>query len=365
MYGKQIKMFVRMFVVLIGLIGNLVLIIFFSRKRNKLSFYGLMIMLSAYNVLMITMDFLIFSVPLLSTHFEESIFYNHHVIKVGYTLLEVGVTGSIYSTIAVSVERYLVVCHPFYAESHKFSTKTQIVLVSVLTVIYNIPTIFELETYTCKNENVSVPSQCQKLASIRSGFIPGAHNCSSGKVFLVPSELRCNKKYFLIYHIGLDLLFKCVIPFVTLAILNGLIIRALAKYHAYHQRNTDTKRRSTIISIQNKVYCIENETNKSKFTSPIHRMESQEFRLALTNLLIVLVFIICHSVIWIPKIYEALMGSLSDIKRVFDGFKLGYFFTALNSSINCYVYFFTHCDPILSMKSLFRTCIERRLWRYE
>ena len=174
-----------------------------------------------------------------------------------------------------------------------------------------------------------------------------------------------HKNYFLIYHIGLDLLFKCVIPFVTLAILNGLIIRALAKYHAYHQRNTHTKRRSTIISIQNRVSCIENETNNAKFTSPIHRMESQEFRLALTNLLIVLVFIICHSVIWIPKIYEALMGSLSDIKRVFDGFKLGYFFTALNSSINCYVYFFTHCDPILSMKSLFRTCIERRLCRYE
>ena len=193
MYGKQIKMFVRLFVVLVGLISNLVLIIFFSRKRNKLSFYGLMIMLSTYNVLMITMDFIIFSVPLLSNQFEDSIFYNHHVIKVGYTLLEIGVTGSIYSTIAVSVERFLVVCHPFYANSHKFSTKTQIVLVSVLTVIYNLPTIFELETYTCKNGNVSVPSQCQKLASIRSGFIPGAHNCSNGKVFLVPSELRCNK----------------------------------------------------------------------------------------------------------------------------------------------------------------------------
>ena len=141
MYGKQIKMFVRLFVVLVGLIGNLVLIIFFSRKRNKLSFYGLMIMLSTYNVLMITMDFIIFSVPLLNNDFEDSIFYNHHVIKVGYTLLEIGVTGSIYSTIAVSVERFLVVCHPFYANSHKFSTKTQIVLVSVLTVIYNLSLI--------------------------------------------------------------------------------------------------------------------------------------------------------------------------------------------------------------------------------
>ena len=195
--------------------------------------------------------------------------------------------------------------------------------------------------------------QCQNLASIRSGFVPELHNCSNEKVFLVPTELRCNKNYFLIYHIGLDLCFKCIIPFFALTILNCLIIKTLAKHQVYHGRESPT-RRSTIISIVNsKIHCQDSENVSSAV--PTNRMERQEIRLAVTNLVIVLIFIICHSVIWIPKIYEALMGSHTDIKRVFDGFKLGYFFTALNSSINCYVYFFTHYDPIISLKCYLRT----------
>jgi hypothetical protein len=349
---EWIKIFVRMFVVVIGLIGNLLLIIFFSRKRDRLKFYNLMTMLSVYNVCMILMDLLIFSVPFVS--------YYHYVIMTAYSFLEIGVTGSIYSTIAISAERYLVVCHPFYADSHNLSTKTQVSLVTLFSLVYNIPTMFELQTFQCKNENIDTTIQCQNLASIRSGFVPEIQNSCANetKVFLVPTELRCNKNYFLIYHIGLDLCFKCVIPFVTLTILNCLIIKTLAKYHAYHKDSPAT-RRSTIISVSNKVHCLDPENLSSTLPTINNRMERQEIRLAVTNLVIVLIFIICHSVIWIPKIYEALMGTHTDMKRVFHGFKLGYFFTALNSSINCYVYFFTHYDPMTSFKSWLQIYFQR------
>ena len=350
---EWIKIFVRLFVVVIGLVGNLCSFMFFIRKKNKLNFYVLMIMLSVYNVLMIIMDLLIFSVPLVT--------YYHYVIMTAYSLLEVGVTGSIYSTIAISAERYLVVCHPFYADSHKkWSTRTQILIVSIFSFAYNIPTMFELQTFQCDHENIDTSLiQCQSLASIRSGFVPEMHKCSNQTVFIVPTDLRCNKHYFLIYHIGLDLCFKCVIPFFTLVVLNCLIILTLAKNQEY-LGDSPNRRRSTIFSVDNKIHC---QLHENITTSSVHintsGTEGHEIRLAVTNLVIVLIFIICHSVIWIPKIYEAIMGTHTDIKQVFNGFKLGYFFTALNSSINCYVYFFTHHDPIAYFKYWSRSLFQR------
>lgn len=350
---EWIKIFVRIFVVVIGLIGNLCSFVFFMRKNNKLNFYVLMIMLSVYNILMILMDLLIFSVPLVN--------YYHYVIIAAYSLLEIGVTGSIYSTIAISAERYLVVCHPFYADSNKkWSPRRQIILVTTFSLIYNIPTIFELQTFRCENEQIETSSvQCESLASIRSGFVPEMQKCSNETVFIVPTNLRCNKHFFLIYHIGLDLCFKCVIPFFTLVALNCVIILTLAKNQAYLSDLAD-RRRSTIFSINNKIHSEINE-NPTSSSLQVERRETErhEIRLAVTNLVIVLIFIVCHSVIWIPKIYEAIMGTNTDIKRVFDGFKLGYFFTALNSSINCYVYFFTHHDPVEYFKFCLRSLFQR------
>ena len=302
--------------------------------------------------MMIVMDLLIFTVPLVDYLFEMSIY--QYVIKTAYTLLEVGVTGSIYSTIAVSAERYLVVCHPFYADSHHLSTKTHISLVSVFSLIYNIPTIFELQTFACEKGMMDLSIQCQDLANIRSGFVPEAHNCSYEKVLLVPTELRCNKHYFLIYHVGLDLCFKCIIPFFTLSVLNCVIIKTLFKHHV-HQRDSKIRRKASMY-LNRKVH---NEEGEIVSTNPIRKMEMHDIKLAITNLVIVIIFVVCHSIIWIPKIYEAFMGTHTDIKTVFKGFKLGYFFTALNSSINCYVYFFTHYNPIDSFKCWLRKLFQK------
>ena len=259
---EWIKVFVRLLVVVIGLLGNLCSFTFFMRKKNKLNFYVLMIMLSVYNVLMILMDLLIFTVPLVT--------YYHYIIMTAYSLLEVGVTGSIYSTIAISTERYLVVCHPFYADSNKkWSTKRQIALVTMFSLIYNIPTIFELQTFQCENENIDTSSiQCQSLASIRSGFVPEMHKCTNETVFIVPTDLRCNKHYFLIYHIGLDLCFKCVIPFFTLVILNCLIILTLARNQVY-LNDLANRRRSTIFSVNNKIHCQNTEDKRASYAHMI------------------------------------------------------------------------------------------------
>ena len=52
---------------------------------------------------------------------------------------QIGLTGSIYFTLAISVERYFTVCRPFYRASHAWPAKAYIVPIVLVSVVYNLP----------------------------------------------------------------------------------------------------------------------------------------------------------------------------------------------------------------------------------
>ena len=58
--------------------------------------------------------------------------------------MQIGLTGGIYFTVAVTVERYLTVCQPFYHVSHKWSAWRYIAPIVILAFAYNMPKFFEL-----------------------------------------------------------------------------------------------------------------------------------------------------------------------------------------------------------------------------
>ncbi len=59
-------------------------------------------------------------------------------------ILQIGLTGGIYFTVAVTIERYLTVCQPFYHVSHKWSPCRYILPILGVTLLYNAPKFFEL-----------------------------------------------------------------------------------------------------------------------------------------------------------------------------------------------------------------------------
>ena len=85
-----------------------------------------------------------------------------YLVPILLPFAQIGLTGSMYFTLALSIERYTTVVHPFFKVtilsiltyhiivlfqiSHAWSSYVYIIPVSVFSFLYNIPKFFELST---------------------------------------------------------------------------------------------------------------------------------------------------------------------------------------------------------------------------
>ena len=114
---------------LFGLCGNIGAIHRFSHLKKATKFHHLMMLLSIYDLLCIATIVSIFSLPRVSSVYKQSAFY-HYFAPIALSLTQIALTGSIYTTLAITIERYLIVCHPFYVVSHEWPSKRYILPVS-------------------------------------------------------------------------------------------------------------------------------------------------------------------------------------------------------------------------------------------
>ena len=125
----------------IGMIGNTVAIIIFSRMKQQLKFHRLMITLFLFDNLFITLSFVILSFPHVSDGYKYGDIYCR-MLPIITPLQHIALTGAIYCTIAISIERYLVVCHPFLTLSRRWSSKLYILPIIAFSFLYNFPRFF-------------------------------------------------------------------------------------------------------------------------------------------------------------------------------------------------------------------------------
>ena len=60
---------------------------------------------------------------------------------------------------AVAIERYITVCHPFFKLSHNWSPKKYIIPILIFSVAYNIPKFGELEVIPFAGRSTFYPTQ--------------------------------------------------------------------------------------------------------------------------------------------------------------------------------------------------------------
>ena len=360
-----------------GIVGNCLLMRKFMTSA-KLNFHRLMITLAIYDNIYIALCMIVFALPeLFESYKQEGYFY---IVPKAIPVIQVALTGSVYCTVAISLERYLTVCHPFYIAGNKWSAKRYIIPIIIFSLLYNTSRFFELRTKSVdlrnqpkqNNNTENLNENNTALGNIRfmnlsdietlnsntslekTNFITNTNGNMTNnlthpkyKYKIELTSLRKNKYYYSIYIIGLNLVFNGLVPFALLIILNTLLYKQLKLI----VRNTSTKlssfrlRQLSIASIQlHNVHPEEDGLIQSKNK----RIKPSEIMLAKVSIFIVFVFIVCHSIRWIPNIYELIQRIYSEDGNIEWPFwvdsitQISHFLTVFNSSVNFYIYCITH-----------------------
>ena len=265
---------------IIGVVGNISGIIHFIKMERPVKFHWLMMTLFMFDTIFVLSAFIIFALPTLSSAY----LHNAHM-WVGpkvIPFLQMAMTGSLYCQIAFTIERYLVVCHPFYIVAKEWSVKRYIIPLVTFSIFYNLPKFFEIDTFIC-----------EQLLHFQHENITGPHNINDS--VYAPTAMRLNHYYQQIYLTGMNVTFMLVGPFLVLIILNTLTLLNLKKYARTQRRDSAFYKYGIDESKLSKV-----KTNKNTKGSKT----AKEVYLARISLSIVFISILIHSVKWVPTIYE-------------------------------------------------------------
>ena len=231
----------------------------------------------------------------------SSIYYN--ILIVVTPLISICISGSIYFHIAISIERYLVVCKPFFRiRFDRYQHRAIIILIAIIAFVFNMPKFFELKLWCSKKINLwedPVTYETDECGDDNSWYV----------MDICPTELRQNQIY--IYTMMcLDFLFMGVIPYVLIFLFNVLIIRQLI-----HNNNWSSTRKCQIRKSKNsweRSYFQRNHlevVKESKYCMPTRhfhsgRLKRNDVLLAKLSLGIMAPYLIYQTFRMIPNVYE-------------------------------------------------------------
>ena len=104
-----------------------------------------MLYLSISDLTYLIVSILVFVAPHMSVTYKKYGPYQY-VVPWAIPIGQISMTASIYFTMAMTLERYLAVCHPFYMISRSSSCSRIILGVAIYSIAYNIPKFFDMET---------------------------------------------------------------------------------------------------------------------------------------------------------------------------------------------------------------------------
>ena len=373
-----------------GVLGNCLLIKTFVKLEEKVNFHHVMITLAIFDTIYILLCIIVFAMPEMLPESYKTEGYDFYIAPKAVAMLQVALTGSIYCTVSISLERYLTVCHPFYSALKNWTAKRYIIPIVLFSVIYNVTRFFEIRikyteyqqenvcNITKNNEtfyNHAHENQLYNATSLSddNNLVPynstlQNNNCSTENISRTTeymkddpiynyefelTELRKNKYYYIIYIVGLSLIFNGLIPFAVIISLNVLLYRQLKTILANSTSHFNPRSSSSALHH----YCRSSSLSssqpqhqRSSRRNFIRRIQLSEIELAKVSIAIVVVFVICHSVKWIPNIYELLQRLFQDIGEediawplwVQYNTEISHLLTVLNSSANFYIYYITH-----------------------
>ncbi|XP_012286429.1 FMRFamide receptor [Orussus abietinus] len=267
-----------------GLFGNLISMIILSRPQMKSSINYLLIWLARCDTVLIITSVLTFGLPAIYSYtgllFEYKFLVYPKIVKFLYPLTGIVQMGTVYLTLAVTMERYVAVCHPLKARS--FCTygraRIAVICIVIVSIIYNLSKYWEVDFDTEIHWKYNVTVTC-----------------------IIPASLRESELYVTLYVHWMYFFVYYLFPFGCLVIFNFAIYRRVRKANRELQH--------------------------------LSRHQRREIGLATMLLCVVIVFIICNILPLVSNVYEKFW-------RDPPGWlvQTGDLLVTINSSINFIIY---------------------------
>eukprot|EP00095_Tigriopus_kingsejongensis_P002816 snap_masked-scaffold80_size398941-processed-gene-0.0 protein:Tk02816 transcript:snap_masked-scaffold80_size398941-processed-gene-0.0-mRNA-1 annotation:"fmrfamide receptor" len=302
-------------VAIIGILANALSIAILAQRTMKTQISALLITLAVFDMLFLFCTFPVFTVSSANKFVQytnECIYPGGepwslltpgmaYVYKVSlpflYGFVHVSKVGSVFTTLAVSLERYFAVCKPLWIRIRRCHPATYIVIVTLFALGFNITKFLEFETRTV-----------------------------DGVTDIYPTNIRTNPHYIVYYNFWTKTLVSEFFPFVALLYLNVCIFRDI--------------RRS--VKIQKNLRCTQSQ--------------KEEIKSANVVVGVVALAIFCHSWKIPPDLYEAYIklkgnqdsesqwtdetGHPISTNVVIEMFiDTSHFLVGLNSAANFFIYF--------------------------
>lgn len=308
----------------IGVIGNISGIVHFCNMKRPLKFHWLMMTLFVFDTIFVLSAIVMFALPTLSEEYKA----NAHLYIGPKTLffIQMAMTGSLYCQIGFTIERYLVVCHPFYIVAKEWSVKRYIIPLVTFSIFYNLPKFFELDTFVCDSE----------LFHKQHENITAPHSWTRNATLYAPTEMRRNHYYQQVYLTGMNIVFMLIGPFLVLIVLNSLTLMNLGGYAITQRRDSAFFKYGAEPEKLSKLQPTGQDASGSK--------SAREVILVKISLAIVFISILMHSVKWVPTIYELVdeEGYQSSVYMVGSWITsweyVSHFLLVVDASIRFYIY---------------------------
>ena len=164
--------------------------------------------------------------------------------------------------------------------------------------------------------------------------------------FILPTRLRVNSSYISIYAIWMNLIFMGIFPVLTLIASNVKILHSLVrnlKTRPSSESHVEWPDSSKAVS---KLCNNDQYQNRATIFKSKRNITPKEVKLAKVGLYIVLIFVMCHSVKWVPNFYELVHQGTEEPKWVDVFMHISHFVIVFNCSLNFYIYCLTHLDIV-------------------
>ena len=203
----------------LGLLGNIVSLVVIIRRLAQTSTYSYLTALAVSDSLMLLCSGLLFAKdwrrpvhiqPNSQQQWDQGLhpYYFPYVHPIAFTCQVL----SIWLTLAFTVDRYIMICHPF--DGARLCTvgraRRAIVVLFACAVTFNVPKFFEYRTATTSICRLGFNS-----TSLITNAVSDLTSFGSSPVFL---EL---------YHSWFYILFVCGVPLISLVVLNSALLRAV------------------------------------------------------------------------------------------------------------------------------------------